>query len=183
MKLVGAILVGLLVGLGLTSLLTPAPEIIPTPPVQKATPEEPHALPPEMEIEELRMVIQTLAEENRRLKAELEQQSAFSPLPTPTPAPPPPPTPIAQERAPAPSGPGAASVLYVNPHWHYLVIDQGKEAGFSVDQQITLLREGTPLATATLTEVKPGQSVAEVNLDSLGNSGLYPRENDKVQRP
>ncbi len=74
-------------------------------------------------------------------------------------------------------------MLYVNPNWHYLVINQGSEDGFRVSDRVEIQRQQAPIGIAVITEVKPGQAVADIDLESLGSAGLYPRERDRVVRP
>jgi hypothetical protein len=162
----------------------------PAPPPQTETTEElvpeesgqTPSLPLELEVEELRLVVRTLAEENRRLKEQLRELNSqpddLSPEPTPTPVPAVTESPV--QEIPPPQG---AFVLYVNPNWHYLVINQGSEDGFRVSDRVEIQRQQAPIGIAVITEVKPGQAVADIDLESLGSAGLYPRERDRVVRP
>jgi len=159
---------------------SPLPEV-PTPVLPPPTPtpdSSASGLSPELELEELRLVVKTLAEENRRLKALLAERPATA-APTPKPVSTVAPTP--RSEAPATDNPDRPTVMYVNPNWHYLVINQGSDQGFAVSGQVEIMRQGAPIATAVITEVKPGQAVAEISLPSLESSGLYPRENDGVR--
>ena len=145
----------------------------------------PPSLPPEVELEELRMVVRTLAEENRRLKAKIAELQAASSLAVPSnPVPPSPAQPVpdvpTQPRTAEPAA-ASAQVLYVNPTWHYLVVNRGSTSGVEKQQTLSVIRNGVLIAHGTVTEVKPGQSVAEIDLESLGAGGLYPKTGDLVQ--
>lgn len=174
---------------------TPTPLPLPTP-TPNPTPvplETPDPFPLELEVEELRLVVRTLAEENRRLRELLAAPPAEMPPPrstftvrpeaTPVPRPTEIPQVMVEPEIEAPAeNTDLATVLYVNPNWHYLVMDQGTEDGFANQDTLDILRQGSAIATAIITEAKPGQSVAEINLDSMGTSGLYPRKTDKVRK-
>ena len=161
--------------------------------------ENPSGLPLEIEVEELRSVVRTLAEENRRLREELNQ-ALLAKVPAkvpanvpanvpmveseqPTPLPPPisPPPPVAVE-APATPDADPAIVLYVNTAWHYLVINKGSDHGLSAQDQIEILRNGAPVAVATISSIKPNQSVADLDMKSLETTGFYPQEKDTVRK-
>ena len=83
--------------------------------VQPAPPPSPEGLPPEVELEELRIIVRTLAEENRALKEALAQLQAASEGSTP-PAPTPPSSPNVEGQETAePAAKAQAQVIYVNP--------------------------------------------------------------------
>lgn len=158
----------------------PAPQIEVSQEDITGDPAEAPSLPLELEVEELRLVVKTLAAENRRLKEQLRSLETAPTAAPPSPTPEPTPTERRQSAAPPPEG---ADVLYVNPNWHYLVINQGSEDGFRVSDQVEIQRQDAPIGLAVITEVKPGQAVAEIDLDSLGSTGLYPRKHDRAVKP
>lgn len=77
--------------------------------------------------------------------------------------------------------PNQISLLYVNPHWHYVVINQGTEQGIDVGDYGTILREGKRIAIVKVTDTKPNQSIAELDLSSLEGEGVYPGTSDEVK--
>lgn len=176
-------LAGLLLLSGCWREVPEQPEPTSVPPPTAAPESDAQGLPAEIELEELRLVVRTLAAENRRLKQRIQELLQHTPpdeqsspvAVTPVPESPEPTEPVIQPAS------EPAEVLYVNPNWHYLVISQGAEEGFTASKEVEIIREGVSIATATITESKPGQAVAEIDLSSLGRSGLYPRENDGVQ--
>lgn len=176
MKPLAFLVPGLWLLTGCGEISTPPPRTVSPAPTQKPAVEE-SGLPPEIELEELRLVVRTLAEENRRLKLEIQILRA-SPAPSPAVEP--------SASAAEPEIQTADSdvrVLYVNPHWDYLILNQGEESGLRIQQQVEILRGGTRIGRATVTEVKAAQAVADLDVDSLGASGLYPRANDRVVLP
>ncbi|MGA0369614.1 MAG: hypothetical protein ACO3N7_09215 [Kiritimatiellia bacterium] len=146
--------------------------------------------PPEIlqaEIRELRTVVNTLRQEKRELEEQNQQLltemvrlnrqiRSLEENPPAAEAPPPLATPVAAQ-------PGLHGVLYVNPTWHYLLIDAGQEAGIQKGARGSVLRNGEIIAAVTVTDTKANQSVAELILDSLSNNGVYPRKDDQVRFP
>lgn len=139
-------------------------------------------LPPEIELEELRLVVRTLADENRRLREQVQSTGVQTP-PTQRPTPQSPAPPPSDSPADLPASTPTPQVLYVNPQWDYLVIDQGEDYGLNKNQTVHIFREGLLIAKANITDSKAGQAVAEIDLESLGSSGYYPRETDEVRLP
>jgi hypothetical protein len=153
--------------------------------------------PPELfqaEIQELQMVIRHLRDENQRLEdrnrqlmndvLNLGQQiQAMHQLQAESPTPP--------EAAPGTSTeeeveeiilrPGEGTVLYVNPHWHYLIVDIGTEEGLKTGDYGTVLREGRRIGIIKVTDTKANQSIAELDLSSIEEQGVYPRSKDQVR--
>ena len=137
-------------------------------------------LPPEVELEELRIIVRTLAEENRQLKEALAalQAAATSSAGTPNvPAPEPSPETVSTSSESS----SRAEVIYVNPTWHYVVVNRGSSIGVKKGQLLSITRDGVLIAKGAITDVKTDQSVAELDLQSLGAAGLYPKEGDLVQ--
>ncbi len=143
------------------------------------------------EIQELKMVVGNLREENRRLRTRNEQLvddvlnlgrqiqamqqeriEARSSAEDNDPADP----------APEPEAgqPDRVSLMYVNPHWHYVIINRGSEQGIDVGDYGSILREGHRIAIVKVTDTKPTQSIAELDLSSLEGTGLYPSTSDEV---
>lgn len=138
--------------------------------------------PPEsIRIEELQLVIRSLRSQNQELRERndllsrelialrrrLETLLASQPsVPTPAPDPEPPP-------------PGH-EILDVNPNWHYLLLAAGTADNLEAGMEGRILRDNTEIARARITAVKPAQSVADILLPSLGDSGQYPRPGDRI---
>lgn len=73
------------------------------------------------------------------------------------------------------------SLLYVNAHWHYVILNRGSDQGIEVGDYGSVLREGRRIAIVKVTDTKPGQSVAELDLSSLEQEGVYPATSDEVE--
>jgi hypothetical protein len=136
------------------------------------------------EIQELQAVVRTLraenlqlTERNRLLLEELARRGR-PPLPPATSA----------AEAPTPPRPAVAAVegpqlLYVNPAWHYAIVNLGSDSGLEKGRQGRIVRDGEEIGTLRVTDTKPGQSVAELHVEQLGRSGIYPRQGDQVVFP
>ncbi|MDA3874543.1 MAG: hypothetical protein PF795_11370 [Kiritimatiellae bacterium] len=153
--------------------------------------------PPEIlkaEIQELKMVVGNLREENQRLKNRNEQlkqdvlnlgrqiqamrreQSEAVPSSGETGSA----TPVNDPEAEAvPSD--QIALLYVNPHWHYVMINKGSDQGINVGDYGSILRKGQRIAIIKVTDTKPSQSIAELDLSSLEGEGVYPSTADEVK--
>ncbi|MCC5847112.1 MAG: hypothetical protein JJU29_03380 [Verrucomicrobia bacterium] len=152
------------------------------------------ATPPEIleaELQELRLVLRSLRTENEQLRSRNEMmreeiirlRRLLTELPETLPAEPTlgPIAPVAPppgEPEPAPL-PGF-DVIYVNPTWHYVIFEGGSEDGLDMGKRGRILRDGVEIGTAAITAIQAGQSVADINLDSLGGRGQYPREGDRL---
>lgn len=159
--------------------------------------------PPEIleaEIQELKTVLRSLRAENERLRTEnrllrqeMQQQprsgSSVSRRPVP-------PNRTVEPRVPAqpprtieekPVQPVAVTsgnrVKYVNAHWHYLIAEAGSEDGLTKGTRVQVQRQGTVLATAIVTELKPGQAVMDIDPSSLTRPGVYPAQGDTIAIP
>ncbi len=157
----------------------------------------------EEEIGELRVVVRTLDEANRRLEREkdeltgeivrlrriVEQREAALaealaggpglPLPSPTPQP----APADATARPPGMGEVGLDVIYVNPTWHYIILSGGTDKGVVAGQEGRVLRAGNVVAGVKITSVKPSQCVADIDLDSIAQRGQYPRVGDAVVFP
>lgn len=146
------------------------------------------------EIQELKSVVRSLREENQRLKAQNQQltldlvnlgrqlrESPRGPDPATIPSTYEPPS------SPAPSPAATANnliqVLYVNPTWHYLLVNAGSSRGLQVGQSGSVLRNGEIIARIKITDTKAAQATAELDLNSLAQAGVYPRKDDEVRFP
>lgn len=152
--------------------------------------------PPEImqaEIQELKMVVGNLRDENRRLKNRNEQlmedvlnlgrqiqaqrhewseaQSTTEKNGAADPA---------TDPETEADRPDRVSLMYVNPHWHYVIINRGSEQGIDVGDYGSILREGHRIAIVKVTDTKPTQSIAELDLSSLEGTGVYPSTSDEV---
>ena len=152
------------------------------------------ATPPEVleaELQELHLVLRSLRTENEQLRNRNEMmreeiirlRRMLTELPETLPAEPTlgPIEPV----APPPSDPEPAAlpgfdVIYVNPTWHYVIFEGGSDDNLEVGKTGRILREGVEIGTASITAVQEGQSVADIDLDSLGGRGQYPREGDRL---
>lgn len=135
-------------------------------------------------IEELRLVVRALRSENRRLRSRndalanelvrLRQLLADEVGEPDTEAPEPEDAPPAEIPLPG------HAILYVNPTWHYMILDAGGEAGLTEGDTGRVMREAVEIGRARITAVKPAQAVADLDLDSLRGQGQYPRAGDRV---
>jgi hypothetical protein len=71
----------------------------------------------------------------------------------------------------------------VNPHWHYLLVNAGSDAGIKEGLQVQVMRDGQAIGTAVVTDLKPGQAVLDIETDSLSATGVYPRPGDHIALP
>lgn len=81
------------------------------------------------------------------------------------------------------AGSNLIRVLYVNPNWHYLLIDAGSKRGVTNGATGTLRRGDEIIGRVVVTDTKENQAVAELDLDSLTERGVYPRKDDEVSFP
>lgn len=88
------------------------------------------------------------------------------------------PPPTVEEPEPAP--PPGFDIIYVNPNWHYVIFDGGTDDDLATGNRGRIMREGVEIGQATITAVKPGQSVADLDLQSFQGRGQYPRERDRM---
>jgi len=79
-----------------------------------------------------------------------------------------------------PLNPGAR-ILYLNPHWHYLIVDIGSDHGLQSGQYGSVMRDSRRIALVKVTDVKPNQAVAEIELSSLEEDGIYPSRSDLIK--
>lgn len=153
--------------------------------------------PPELlraEIQELQMVIRNLREDNRRLETrnrrlmedvlhlggqirtfqqQLNQAQSASTHSAPA---------ASEEPAEADATPeNRMALLYVNPHWHYVILNQGSDQGIENGDYGSVYRAGKRIAVIKVTDTKPGQSIAELDLSSLEGEGVYPTTGDTVE--
>lgn len=85
--------------------------------------------------------------------------------------------PPVQERPPPPPG---HEVLYVNPNWHYLLVAAGTAQNLVPQQEGRILRDNAEIGRVRVTAAKDRQSVADIDLKSLGDRGQYPRAGDRI---
>lgn len=152
--------------------------------------------PPEIlkaEIQELKAVVRTLREENRKLENRNDQlmldvvslgrkiRSLQSQLEANAKTEPRPSMEEVTERASA--RPEIFQAIYVNPTSHYLLVDAGSDQGIAIGDTGSVIREGEIIAKIKMSDVKPNQSVADIDLNSLEQRGVYPRKNDQVRFP
>lgn len=153
--------------------------------------------PPEIlqaEIQELKMVVGNLREENRRIKNRNEQlmgdvlnlgrqiqvmrqdriEAGASAVPNESAT-------TAKDPESETDQSGRISLIYVNPHWHYVILNQGTDHGIEVGAYGSIVREGQRIAIVKVTDTKPGQSIAELDVSSLEQEGLYPGTADEVK--
>lgn len=151
------------------------------------------------EIRELRTVIQSLRAENERLyelndalreevvrrrqRPRQPDRGSASPDPSPDAQISDPPVLQPELEEPTPATGDEATVLYVNPHWHYLLIESGTEEGLAVGDAGRVLRDGSPIARVEVTHAKPTQAVLDVDPSSLDENGAYPKAGDRVAFP
>lgn len=135
-------------------------------------------------IEELRLVIRALRADNERLRTRndmlaneivrlrhLLAEGLAQPAETEE---------SAEDAPPAEAPLPGHAILYVNPTWHYMILDAGSEAGLSEGDAGRVMRDAMEIGRATVTAVKPAQAVADLDLDSLRDEGQYPRAGDRV---
>jgi len=78
---------------------------------------------------------------------------------------------------------GMFKAIYVNPTWHYLLVDAGSNDQIQVGDTGSVVRNGNIIAKINITDVKPTQSVADLDVSSLAEQGIYPKTNDQVTFP
>ena len=143
--------------------------------------------PPEIlqaEIQELKSIVKTLRNENRELRIQNRQLMTEILQLEPRKSSPAQVLPEKRESSnnEEPTVPrGVHSVLYVNPNWHYLLVEGGSESDIRKGSTGSVIRDGEIIARVTVTDSKPNQSVAELDLNSLSQSGIYPRKDDQVR--
>lgn len=154
------------------------------------------------EVQELQSVVSTLRDSNQKLEQQNQQlmteilhmsqqirelQSLQSTRQTETVAAVSSPAADMADAAVSPVTPQAGSnlirVLYVNPNWHYLLIDAGSKRGVTNGATGTLRRGDEIIGRVVVTDTKENQAVAELDLDSLTQRGVYPRKDDEVSFP
>lgn len=74
-------------------------------------------------------------------------------------------------------------ILSVNVSWHYLIVQVGSQSGIQVGESGSVLRDGSIIASCTVTDTKPNQAIVQLDLQSLSEPGIYPRKDDKVRFP
>lgn len=137
--------------------------------------------PPAIVLEEYRMIIRALRSENEQLRERNEllanelvrlrlllEETQTAPREA-----------AAAEAEEAEAEPGFA-LQYVNATWHYVLVEAGEEAGLRTGMRGRIFRDGVEMAEVLLTHVKSGQSVGDLNVDSLRDDGRYPRAGDRV---
>lgn len=146
------------------------------------------------EIQELKSVVQSLREDKQRLEARNQQLTlelvnlgrqlrAMQNPPAAAQAAPPAAV-VPQEDPPlAVVASNQIQVLYVNPTWHYLLINAGNNQGLQIGKSGSVLRDGEIIARIKITDTKANQATAELDLNSLGERGVYPRKDDEVRFP
>lgn len=87
----------------------------------------------------------------------------------------------AEQQGAVPAAERPPRVMYVNRTWHYLLIDVGTTAGLAAGDIGRVVRDGTVIGTVEITDAKTSQSVADLRIDSLDESGVYPRKRDEVR--
>ncbi len=139
------------------------------------------ALPPEIRLQELELVIRSLRAENRRLQErnELLATELIHLRRRMEEAQPPREEAAHVEKEPEPPPPGN-EILYVNPNWHYVLIGAGTAQNLRAGQEGRILRENAEIGRARITATKERQSVADILLESLGDRGQYPRAGDRI---
>ncbi|WFB34651.1 hypothetical protein P3T73_10820 [Kiritimatiellota bacterium B12222] len=161
------------------------------------------------EIEELQTVISSLRSENRMLKSQNEQLvndvlqlgHRIQALQKQENVPPPPQHHPQRETSPASisipqplvepdveetppeqviTG-GQYNVLYVNPNWHYLIVNAGSKSGIHVGDIGSVIRNQTIIARVKVSDTKDNQLTADIDLQSMAERGIYPRKDDQVR--
>ena len=149
------------------------------------------------EMRELRTVIQSMRAENERLRkvnealrgevVRLRRRAARaeprSPLPERVPEGGGGDAPGPTEARPAPPAEKGAAILYVNPNWHYVVVERGSDQGLEVGDAGRVLRGGNPIARVEVTHAKSGQAVVDIDPSTLNAEGVYPKAGDRVVFP
>ena len=146
------------------------------------------------EIQELKSVVQSLREDKLRLEAQNQQltlelvnlgRQLRALQNTPAAPQPAPPAPLVPQQDPpvALVASNQLLVLYVNPTWHYLLINAGSNQGLQTGKTGSVLRNGEIIAGIRITDTKANQATAELDLNSLGERGVYPRKDDEVRFP
>jgi len=134
-----------------------------------------------VEVEELQLVVRALRAENEtlrernavlsgeviRLRRILEEMRASRP-----------PEAVPEPQAPPP--PPGFEITYVNPTWHYLLLQAGTESGLLEGRHGRVFRDGAEIASVTLSRVKDAESVGDLDPASLRPDGRYPRAGDRV---
>jgi hypothetical protein len=135
----------------------------------------------DLRIRELQLVIRSLREENRQLRERNDllaeelirfrrrfEEFQRAQIPDTEP----------EKEAPPPL-PGK-EILYVNPNWHYLLVAGGTAHNLVVAQEGRIMRDNAEIGRARITATKERQSVADIDLESLGDRGQYPRAGDRI---